>query len=108
MRMREKTLISTCACSPQEALRYFNQTTMQLQMLEFSQQHLLSDDEVSVKLELARLTDSNESSQAHLKDSMAHHTLQCIKRPAGGSTSPAAASCVVTQRSEGRASINRD
>ncbi|XP_075872303.1 cartilage-associated protein [Nelusetta ayraudi] len=28
-----------------EALRYFNQTTMQLQMLEFSEQHLQSDDE---------------------------------------------------------------
>lgn len=48
-----------CACSPQEALRYFNQTTMQLQMLEFSQQHLLSDDEVSVKQPLWHL---------HLKD----------------------------------------
>lgn len=43
------------ACSPQEALRYFNQTTMQLQMLEFSQQHLQSDDEVSVKQQLEQV-----------------------------------------------------
>lgn len=33
-------------CVPQEAVRYYNQTTMQLQMLEFSRQRLVSDDEV--------------------------------------------------------------
>ncbi|CDQ81457.1 unnamed protein product [Oncorhynchus mykiss] len=31
-----------------EAVRYLNQTTMQLEMLEFSRQHLASDDEVRV------------------------------------------------------------
>lgn len=36
-----------CVCLPQEALRFYNQTTMQLQMLEFSRQRLVSDDEVS-------------------------------------------------------------
>lgn len=30
----------------QEAVRYHNQTTLQLQMLEFAKQKLLSDDEV--------------------------------------------------------------
>lgn len=34
-------------CVLQEALRYYNQTNMQLQMLEFSRQHLVNDDEVS-------------------------------------------------------------
>lgn len=36
-----------CVCVLQEALRYYNQTSMQLQMLEFSRQHLVNDDEVS-------------------------------------------------------------
>ena len=35
-----------CVCVSQEALRYYNQTTMQLQMLEFSRQRLQGDDEV--------------------------------------------------------------
>lgn len=34
------------ACVLQEAVRYYNLTTMQLQMLEFSRQRLVSDDEV--------------------------------------------------------------
>ena len=38
--------VCVCACVLQEALRYYNQTTMQLQMLEFSRQRLVSDDEV--------------------------------------------------------------
>lgn len=36
-----------CVCVLQEAVRYYNQTTLQLQMLEFSRQRLVSDDEVS-------------------------------------------------------------
>ncbi|XP_064193715.1 cartilage-associated protein-like isoform X1 [Anguilla rostrata] len=32
-----------------EAVRYFNQTTMQLEMLQFSQQHLQDDDEMEIK-----------------------------------------------------------
>lgn len=41
------TLSVLCVCPPQEALRFYNQTSMQLQMLEFSRQRLVSDDEVS-------------------------------------------------------------
>lgn len=41
-------MLFTCVfvCVLQEALRYYNQTTMQLEMLEFSKQRLVSDDEV--------------------------------------------------------------
>ena len=35
-----------CVCVLQEASRYHNQTSMQLQMLDFSRQHLVNDDEV--------------------------------------------------------------
>lgn len=41
------TAYITCVCVLQEASRYYNQTNMQLQMLEFSRQHLVNDDEVS-------------------------------------------------------------
>lgn len=40
------TLIISLTVVLQEAVRYYNQTTMQLQMLEFSKQRLASDDEV--------------------------------------------------------------
>lgn len=39
-------------CVLQEALRYHNQTSMQLGMLEFSKQRLVSDDEVSAFVQL--------------------------------------------------------
>ncbi|KAF1381578.1 hypothetical protein PFLUV_G00155430 [Perca fluviatilis] len=43
-----------------EALRYYNQTTMQLQMLEFSRQRLVSDDEGEVVEFIDEFLDSDE------------------------------------------------
>lgn len=43
------TLIISLTVVLQEAVRYYNQTTMQLQMLDFSKQRLASDDEVCIK-----------------------------------------------------------
>lgn len=48
--------VCVCVCVLQEALRYYNQTTMQLQMLEFSRRSLVSDDEVSTKRHLRCLS----------------------------------------------------
>ncbi|XP_006635688.1 cartilage-associated protein isoform X2 [Lepisosteus oculatus] len=45
-----------------EAVRYFNQTTMQLNLLEFSKQHLQPDDEMEVLEFLDELLEADESS----------------------------------------------
>ncbi|XP_066546839.1 cartilage-associated protein [Amia ocellicauda] len=45
-----------------EAVRYFNQTTMQLNMLEFSKQRLQDDDEMEVLEFLDELLESDDSS----------------------------------------------
>lgn len=72
-------------CVLQEALRYYNQTTMQLQMLEFARQRLVSDDEVRAFVyTLLWVAASQDASRQEVIYSQVLGTLQCIlkNRPA--------------------------
>lgn len=55
--------IYQCLFFVQEAVKIYNQTTMQTQLLEFSRQKLLDDDEVSCVYCVYNQTKSNQSEE---------------------------------------------